>query len=84
MDRERLFSLSRYQDLFRITEETLRLCVKTMPPVADGNFTEGYLQGVIFLWWQMANEYGISASVIDKDENYLRTLAGLPGKSEQK
>lgn len=80
MDNRVNFSLSVYQDLFRRTEETIRYCVRTMPRLADGNFTDGYLRGVIFHWWQVANEYGIPDSVIENEERYLRTLAGLPEK----
>ncbi|AZT39658.1 hypothetical protein ELZ88_24295 (plasmid) [Salmonella enterica subsp. enterica serovar Karamoja] len=72
------FTLSFYQDMFRRTEEAIRSAVRTMPPVVAGNFTDGYLQGIIFHWWQLAGEYGIPPAVIDAEERHLRTLAGLP------
>ncbi|EPB2250950.1 hypothetical protein ACRC59_004403 [Citrobacter youngae] len=84
MDNEVDFSLSFYQELFCRTEETLRLCVKSMPPRENGNFTDGYLRGVIFHWWQMAKTYGISATAIEDEERYLRKLAGLPEEDEQR
>ncbi|MGQ4865790.1 hypothetical protein [Enterobacter kobei] len=72
------FTLSVYQDLFHKTETTLRNCVTSMPQRESGNFTDGYLRGIIFHWWLMANAYGIPAAVIDNEERHLRTLAGLP------
>lgn len=82
-EKEVNFSLSVYQDLFNRTEETIGLCLRSMPPRHPGNFTDGYLRGVIFLWWQLAGEYGVSASVMESEEQHLRKLAGLPEKDEQ-
>lgn len=82
MDNRVDFSLSVYQDLFHKTEQAISLSITTMPPLTAGSFTDGYLRGVIFHWWLMANEYGLSASVIEEEERYFRKMAGLPEQDE--
>lgn len=77
------FSLSVYQSLFQRTEEAITLCVKTLPRVAEGNFTNGYLRGLIFHWWQVADGSGLPASVIDNEERHLRKRVGLPEEDDQ-